>query len=41
MALSTAALFPLSRNARAFSSTARVFVDRNTKVICQGLTGHQ
>ena len=24
-----------------FSSTARVFVDRNTKVICQGLTGHQ
>ncbi|KAL8430250.1 hypothetical protein Efla_004094 [Eimeria flavescens] len=28
-------------NSQAFSSTARVFVDRNTKVICQGLTGHQ
>ncbi|XP_026193434.1 succinate--CoA ligase [ADP-forming] subunit alpha-1, mitochondrial [Cyclospora cayetanensis] len=26
---------------QGFSSTARVFVDRNTKVICQGLTGHQ
>lgn len=26
---------------RAFFSTARVFVDKNTKVICQGLTGHQ
>ncbi len=29
---------PLSR---AFSSTARVFVDENTKVICQGFTGKQ
>lgn len=27
--------------ARAFSSTAKVFVDKNTKVICQGFTGKQ
>ncbi|CDJ29687.1 succinyl-CoA ligase alpha subunit, putative [Eimeria mitis] len=29
------------RASRCFSTTARVFVDRNTKVICQGLTGNQ
>ncbi|GIX61528.1 succinyl-CoA-synthetase alpha SCSA [Babesia caballi] len=26
---------------RAFSSTAKVYVDKNTRVICQGLTGKQ
>mmetsp|Transcript_52783 Transcript_52783/g.115791 ORF Transcript_52783/g.115791 Transcript_52783/m.115791 type:complete len:318 (+) Transcript_52783:80-1033(+) len=26
---------------RGFSSTARVFIDKNTKVVCQGLTGRQ
>ena len=26
---------------RTFSSTAKVFIDKNTKVICQGLTGKQ
>ncbi|EER13257.1 Succinyl-CoA ligase, putative [Perkinsus marinus ATCC 50983] len=37
-----AAAVPLSSAAsRAFSSTARVWVDKNTKVICQGLTGKQ
>ncbi|KAF4654509.1 hypothetical protein FOZ61_008231, partial [Perkinsus olseni] len=37
-----AAAVPLSSMAaRAFSSTARVWVDKNTKVICQGLTGKQ
>eukprot|EP00615_Pteridomonas_danica_P001031 CAMPEP_0114350578 /NCGR_PEP_ID=MMETSP0101-20121206/16478_1 /TAXON_ID=38822 ORGANISM="Pteridomonas danica, Strain PT" /NCGR_SAMPLE_ID=MMETSP0101 /ASSEMBLY_ACC=CAM_ASM_000211 /LENGTH=306 /DNA_ID=CAMNT_0001489903 /DNA_START=69 /DNA_END=989 /DNA_ORIENTATION=- len=28
-------------NARAMSSTAKVWVDKNTKVICQGFTGKQ
>mmetsp|Transcript_21329 Transcript_21329/g.51690 ORF Transcript_21329/g.51690 Transcript_21329/m.51690 type:complete len:322 (+) Transcript_21329:45-1010(+) len=32
---------PALRFARPFSSTAHVFVDKNTKVICQGLTGRQ
>ena len=27
--------------ARSMSSTAKVFVDKNTKVICQGFTGKQ
>ncbi|EER11615.1 Succinyl-CoA ligase, putative [Perkinsus marinus ATCC 50983] len=37
-----AAAVPLNTVAsRAFSSTARVWVDKNTKVICQGLTGKQ
>ncbi|EER01369.1 succinyl-CoA synthetase alpha subunit, putative, partial [Perkinsus marinus ATCC 50983] len=37
-----AASVPLSSlKGRAFSSTARVWVDKNTKVICQGLTGKQ
>ena len=26
---------------RLFSSTAKVWVDKNTKVICQGITGNQ
>lgn len=29
------------RQIRAFSSTAKVWVDKNTKVICQGITGKQ
>jgi len=29
------------RFARSFSSTAKVFIDKNTKVICQGFTGKQ
>ncbi len=28
-------------NSRQFSSTAKVWIDKNTKVICQGLTGKQ
>jgi succinyl-CoA synthetase alpha subunit len=31
----------LSQSARGFSSTAKVFVDKNTRVICQGFTGKQ
>ena len=29
------------RGSRAMSSTAKVWVDENTKVICQGFTGKQ
>ncbi|CEM02135.1 unnamed protein product [Vitrella brassicaformis CCMP3155] len=38
---SMASVTPLLRAGSRFSSTARVFVDKNTKVICQGLTGKQ
>ena len=31
----------MNRVNRAFSHTARVFIDRNTRVICQGITGSQ
>jgi len=31
----------LSSSRRSFSATAKVFVDKNTKVICQGFTGKQ
>lgn len=31
----------LARGARCMSSTAKVWVDENTKVICQGFTGKQ
>ena len=30
-----------SKRARSMSSTAKVFVDKNTKVVCQGFTGKQ
>jgi len=32
---------PFATQSRAMSSTAAVFVDKNTKVICQGFTGKQ
>ncbi|CDI75952.1 succinyl-CoA ligase alpha subunit, putative [Eimeria praecox] len=41
MALAGNRILSFYRTSRCFSSTARVFVDRHTKVICQGLTGHQ
>jgi len=31
----------LASNARSMSSTAKVWIDKNTKVICQGFTGKQ
>lgn len=32
---------PFLRTQRAMSSTAKVWVDKNTRVICQGFTGKQ
>ena len=31
----------ISRNSRAMSATAKVWIDKNTRVICQGFTGKQ